>query len=144
MELIKQLDPERNYGDRTYEQVVREVEAGSLILKPGHSLPVIIDSRTKKTVSGTGRPPGKPAAVFSRGYIERQFARNAQRIWEAAFEGAVKNGDPRWGKLLFEYGIGKPKMDSGSASSAQDFLKILAAAAESSRRVDIHTEVIGE
>ena len=27
---------------------------------------------------------------------------------EAARKGAIEGGDPRWGKLLLEYGIGKP------------------------------------
>lgn len=133
MDLVSQLDPNRDYGSRTYEQVVAEVESGALILAPGKTLPVIRDAKTNHAVSGTGRPPGKPASVFSRAFIQKQFAKNAKEMWDAAFKYALE-GDARYAKLLFEYGMGAPQQARGDPTGAEDFLRILAAAAESTQR----------
>lgn len=136
-DLLAALDPQRDYGERTHAEVVAAVKAGELKLEPGASLPMIRDARTNRVVAGTGRPPGKPAAVFSRALIQRRFAQNAQAIWEAAFKHGIEEGDPRWGKLLFEYGMGAPQQNKGEGSGATEFLRILAAAAESSRQARI-------
>ena len=33
-ELVELIDPERDYGERSYEQVVTEVESGALVVIP--------------------------------------------------------------------------------------------------------------
>ena len=113
-DLIDRLDPARNYGPRTYEQVKSEVSRGLLVLEPGHSVPVIRDAASHKSVKGTGRPPGSSDTKVSRAYIERRFGNNKKAIWDAIFKGAVEEGDPRWGKLLLEYGLGKPMENSSN------------------------------
>lgn len=133
--LIDQLDPARDYGDRSYSEVVEQVKAGALILLPGRTVPVIKDKATGAVVKGTGQPPGRGAhAQFSRAYIQEKFANNAEAIWEAAFRGATEGedgvGDPRWAKLLFEYGIGAPLQDKGNEAGASEFMKVLAALAD--------------
>lgn len=134
--LIEALDPDRDYGDRTFPEVVSAVQSGSLALSPGQSVPVIRDTRTGLTVRGTGQPLGKGAhAAFSRAYIQEKFANNAQAIWDAAFKYGVEEGDPRWAKLLFEFGIGAPLQDKGNEAGATEFMKVLAALAEKSRAV---------
>lgn len=128
--LIAQLDPDRGYGERTYTDIVAAVESGELTLSPGQTLPVIKDTRTNQVVAGTGRPPGKGAhAAFSRAYIQEQFADSAPDIWKAIMAG-IMEGDPRWAKLALEYGIGAPLQDKGNEATATEFMKVLAALAE--------------
>ena len=56
-ELIQQLDPQRDYGVRTYEDVVREVREGQLFLKEGPThQPVISDTLSLIHISEPTRP----------------------------------------------------------------------------------------
>lgn len=57
-ELIARLDPERDYGERTFEQVINQVGDGRLFLEPGANLPVIKDTASGRMVRGSGRVPG--------------------------------------------------------------------------------------
>ena len=52
--LLAKLDPARNYGDRSFATVKREVKAGTLSLTKGANLPQIRDVATGLTVTGTG------------------------------------------------------------------------------------------
>lgn len=148
--LLDKLDPSRDYGDRTYDEVVEAVKSGELALSPGQTLPIIRDARTNKVVPGTGRPPGKGQhAAFNRAFIQEQFSNNAEEIWKAAFIGATTGHgdeapDPRWAKLLFEYGIGAPLQDKGNEAGASEFMKVLAALAERKTAVPREEYIEGE
>ncbi|KKM94387.1 hypothetical protein LCGC14_1198800 [marine sediment metagenome] len=65
-ELIERLDPDRNYGDRTFEQVVQEVRDGDLLLReaPNDNVLPIIYSKSGPIVKGTASTshPGANAA----------------------------------------------------------------------------------
>ena len=51
---ISRLDPDRNYGELDYEDVVRDVEAGTLRLEPGARFPGNQGRHTNRVVAGAG------------------------------------------------------------------------------------------
>ena len=133
--LISLLDPQRNYG-RPLDDVVSDIRAGLILISPGYRLPVLKDARTGAVVKGTSAGVRSGGAVkISRSFVEEKFERNKHRIWEAVLKGALGNpekgiaGDPRWGKLLFEYGMGKP-VETGAGMN-EAVMGLLARLAES-------------
>ena len=77
-ELIERLDPNRNYGVRTFEDVVSEVRAGTLSLHEGATaLPVIRDKTLNNVItkgSGVTRVPEKadnPRVQTKAVFLER-------------------------------------------------------------------------
>jgi hypothetical protein len=111
-ELIGSLDPRRDYGDRTYEEVVAHVRAGQLRLEPGRStLPVIRDPATNRPVKGTGQPPVPDDAEFPR-WGRRRFNERAAADFDAVYEALVQaatRGDVRAQKLFVETFLGRPR-----------------------------------
>ena len=84
-ELIDQLEEDRDYGKRTYKDVVKDVKGGALIIAEGKTLPVLKDATTGVTVSGTGAP----------------LKKNAQKSWQMQFnERAVSDFDAVYGSLV--------------------------------------------
>ena len=109
-DLLGLLDPDRNYGPRTYMKVLKEIDAGLLRLLPGNSLPMIFDTQTSKPVKGTGQPPrpdGETVQQFSRRWFMRHFVDDLPEFYQAAKTAAIK-GDVRALKLVLELGLGKP------------------------------------
>lgn len=110
-ELIQQLDPQRDYGVRTYEDVVREVREGQLFLKEGPThQPVISDTRGIR-VKGTGtaviQQPSEPRVHTKAVFLERAHS-DFEKVYESMIESAVK-GDVRAQKLFMELYVGRPK-----------------------------------
>ena len=66
--LIRKLDRHRDYGGRTYEIVIAEIESGELRISEGIQQPVLRDQQGKAIV-GTGRPITK--ASRRRGWTKR-------------------------------------------------------------------------
>lgn len=143
--LISTLDPQRNYG-RPFEDVVADIRGGRLLISPGSRLPILKDATTGVVVRGTGTGAKGNAVKISRSFIEEKFERNKHRIWEAVLTGALGNpekgiaGDPRWGKLLFEYGMGKPVETGAGMNEAVMGLLARLAEAQGTRRERV-TEV---
>lgn len=140
-ELIDQLDPARDYGERTLAEVKDAVRRGELILRPGMNLPVIVDAHTGKAVAGTGRPEGVSTRVINRSFVEKMLEERSEEFWEAAFRFAIA-GDAKWGKIIVDSGIGQAVQDKGGGSGAADFLKILRLAAEATSTARVSSEVV--
>lgn len=109
-DLLEALDPNRDYGDRTFEEVVEQVQAGALILLPGIGNPVIKDVATGKTVKGTGKviagEDSDKRRVIQSKFLERAEA-DFDEVYASIME-SVNKGDVRAMKLWVETVIGKP------------------------------------
>ena len=106
-ELIQQLDPKRDYGVRTYEDVVREVREGKLILKEGPTHQPLINDTRGLAVKGTGtwkiQQPSEPRIHTKAVFLERAhsdfeavlhwFALHARRAMGLAFCDPPMAGD---------------------------------------------------
>ena len=55
-ELVAKLDPNRDYGSRTFEQVREDIARGLIVIEDGPSLPILKDAFSKTVVKGSGRP----------------------------------------------------------------------------------------
>ena len=113
-ELIERLDPNRDYGVRTYEDVVREVRAGTLSLHEGATvLPVIRDKTMNNVItkgSGVTRVREKadnPRVQTKAVFLERAHG-DFESVYSAMVESAVK-GDVRAQKLFMELYVGRPR-----------------------------------
>lgn len=135
---IPTLDPDRDYGERTYEQVVEEVRAGKLTLLEGRfGLPRIVDAETGKTVKGTAMPPVS-GEVSPRDWGNARFRQLAAEHFETAWAQLVEGMDPshkaadKFHKLFWETFLGKP---GESRSQLLDAVaeKLLTAASSSSQ-----------
>ena len=121
-ELIEKLDPNRDYGKRTYTDIVREVEEGTLSLHVGPTaLPVIRNAADGVVVKGTGgqylhkaqdNPPIHTKAVF----LERAHS-DFEKVYESMIESATK-GDVRAQKLFMELYVGRPREASDAVDKA--------------------------
>ena len=123
--LIDLLDPNRSYGDRSYDDVVDAVEARKLRLEPGHNLPVIKDASTNLVVVGTGRPRQEvDARVWGRKLFEERAAGDFDEVYAAMVESA-KSGDVRAQKLFMEMYIGRPREASPNSGGADLLLEMM-------------------
>ena len=84
-DLLGQLDPERDYGDRTFAEIQGLVRPGALRLLPGDSLPVIQETATGRRVKGTGRPvQALPMNTVQELGVALKRERGQAREWFAA------------------------------------------------------------
>ena len=112
---IPSLDPSRDYGERTYEQVVDGVRAGTLVLLEGRAeLPRIVDAETMRAVKGSAQPP-LPGGKSPRDWGIARFQEWASEHHDQALEFLLKGMDPdknknahHYLKLYFEHYHGKP------------------------------------
>lgn len=135
--LIASLDPDRNYGERTYEQVVAEVRAGALNLSPGRfGIPRITDAQTNRAVAGTGQPPVAEGSS-PRDWGNARFRQLAAEHFETAWGQLVQGMHPdhksadKFHKIFWETFLGKPG-ESRSQLLDKVAETLLAAAASSS------------
>jgi hypothetical protein len=125
-DLIALLDKDRNYGDRTYDDVVREVIDGSLLLEPGHNLPVIKDARTRLAVKGSGRYVGTTGPQQEALAAFRRMALDDVPDAYAELRSGMKNGDPRFHKIYWENLIGKVGETRGGDEMAKAMQMLVA------------------
>lgn len=135
--LLDQLDPDRDYGDRSLDDVKREVRAGALLIKPsGTRHPLLSDASTGKRVTGSGGPPGGhiDAREWGRDWFFEFAVEELPGVAAAMVAAAkgfditgrpLKNGpDPRAQKLFIETFLGVPQRQSVSmpAEAFKDLL----------------------
>lgn len=92
--LIDQLDENRDYGSRTYEQVVEDVENGVLVIQPGYDHPVLSDLKGG-VVKGSGRAKKQQAVSDFTSAVRRLKELEGNRDW---FENTMKN--PYKGRMV--------------------------------------------
>lgn len=140
-DLISSLDPKRNYGIRTYEQVVQQVQQGLLVLAPGTGgIPVIRDSETKLMVQGTGAgvPTNLAPNEQSRRYFRENFVEHAPELFQAAYLAVMNKGDMKALELLLKYGVGDHREGGTDAGTkAVEMLFEMAKERGGTRRIEI-------
>ena len=112
-ELIARIDPDRDYGERTYTDIVREVhEATIAIVDNGVRHPILRDVQTKLPVKGSGPINVPEKTTQSRGNARAQFMLAAEQnfgeVYGAMIKSAIK-GDVRAQNLFMELYVGRPK-----------------------------------
>jgi len=113
-ELIAMLDPGRDYGERSYEQVIEEIEEGKLAILEGVRLPVVRSTETNLTVKGSGAYPGTGNRADWMKKEFEAYALDDFREWYDALKKAGMSGDVRAMKIYFEQTLGRPKEISNS------------------------------
>lgn len=130
-ELIAALDPLRNYGPRTYEEVVAQVRAGEIEIRVGKRVPVLLSAKTHMHVHGSGIALDQGSRVLSaasREYIRTRFNEDVEAWYEALYIAGVKNMDVKAMKLAFEFGAERPvegKDQGGAASVMMRMLEMM-------------------
>jgi hypothetical protein len=125
-DLITLLSPERDYGDRSYEDVVREVIDGTLVIEPGYGLPVIRDRKTNRTVKGTGRPANSQGPQHAALSAFRRLAiDDVDQAYEELRAG-MRAGDPRFHKIFWENLVGKVGETRGGDEMAKAMQMLVA------------------
>lgn len=141
--LIDKLDPHRDYGERTYEEVLSGIRSGAIIIREGNNLPQLVDAATGRAIKGTGVPVNNgenPQRVAMA-----RFRRMAQDDLDEAYaelRAGMKAGDPRCMKIYWELLIGRPGEAKGE-NSTSIMEKLLEAALEN-RTAVVEREVIIE
>jgi len=111
--LIELLDPNRDYGERSYEQVCEQVRKGELTIKPPvyNNMPVLRDpSANGRLVRGSGR--SHVSEVERDIQTKGRFLARAQEDFDAVYESLVDSatrGDVRAQKVFMEMFVGRPK-----------------------------------
>lgn len=145
--LIGNLDPTRDYGERSYEQVVAEVRAGALILRPGRfGLPMISDAATGMRIKGSSNPP-IPGELSPRDWSMAEFRRRAADNFDQAWKWLIKGMDPdtnknahQFHKIYWEQLIGKAGESRGQLMDA--VAVALLEAAKASRSSTVTADVL--
>lgn len=149
-ELLDSLDPDKDYGESTVEEVRHNVVSGNFSLAPGlNGRPIITNVRTGRRVKGTAAPPKREGesdrAWFQRRFNER-FAEDFDAVYDAQYENATgKKRDSRDIDNMMTRGGGRPSQQTSGASDAvAGLFKLLAEAAMSSKLtiIDVESEQI--
>ena len=126
-ELVQLLPLDRDYGERSYDDVVRGLRDGSLKATPGHRLPQLFDAKTNMKIKGTGTPIMEGASPHQR--IAAEFRSLAvddlEMVYGKIVEGIKKGNDPRWAKLFLEFTIGRVEAARGAGGDAEVISKLL-------------------
>ena len=119
-ELIEKLDPHRDYGERTYTDIVREVESGSVrISDNGPRMPILRDSSSGLPVKGSGAIFVPEKTNQSRSNARTQFMLEAEKDFQDVYQAMItsaKKGEVRAQKLFMELYVGRPKEVSEGAN----------------------------
>tara|TARA_R110002020_G_scaffold90405_4_gene220110 strand:- start:803 stop:1300 length:498 start_codon:yes stop_codon:yes gene_type:complete len=121
-ELIDKLDPNVDYGERSYEQVCDQIRNGTLTIKPiVYDRPIIRDPALNgRLVRGSGRLHSATLSAEKIETISRFLTRAAEdfdSVYEALTEAAVTKGDVRAQKVFMEMFIGRPKESTVTVNS---------------------------
>lgn len=111
-DLIQLLDPHRDYGDRSYKEVVESVRNGRITILPGTPTPILRDVGRGVTIKGTGAPlgvmkqgTGKKAWVT---IFEERGASDIDAVYDSLINSAM-TGDTKAQIYFFDRMFGKPR-----------------------------------
>jgi len=106
--LVDLLDPERDYGDRHFNEVLDGIYNGTLRIEPGNNLPMLKEVANGKTIKGTGRPPIKEKSHQQTAIDEfRSYALDDLPSAYLSLKKGMERGDPRYDKIFWELAVGK-------------------------------------
>jgi len=116
--LIEKLDPQRDYGERTYSEVVAGIRAGNIQIADGpDTLPVLrmqrVGDQFPSLIKGSGRnyvnkEPHKSTLAHTRQRFMEKAHEDFDDVYGALLV-AAKEGDVRAQKIFMEMYIGRPK-----------------------------------
>ena len=139
-DLVSRLDPARDYGDRTYEQVVQDVHAGNLVLSPGAGQqPLIQEVGSGIFVKGTGRRAGSQEFKYNQQEVSKLLSGYLPEVLPAFVEDLMEKRDPRMFKIYFERLMGNAGQAFNGAS-ADEVLEMMAKISGMSRSVPVDVE----
>ena len=105
--LISKLLPDRNYGERSYDEVVQDVKDGILTIHEGETIPILRDATTGLTVRGTGVPERKNTKQsWHERFVERAIS-DFPDVYDSLVRSA-HNGDSRALIYFFDRLMGSP------------------------------------
>jgi len=110
--LIEKLDPTRDYGDRSYKEVVDSVREGRLSIFPGTPTPILRDVGRGVTVKGTGAPlVVKQTDTRKKAWasiFEERGPSDADAVYDSLINSAM-TGDTKAQIYFFDRLFGKPR-----------------------------------
>ncbi len=129
-ELIGTLDPDVDYGEDGLDGTVAKIEQGLILIERGETRPVLKNAATGLMIRGTGQPLQLQTVTQVERELRQVFASAVQQNWDLIVESLIKiatvKEDVRAHKLLFEYGIGRPREAPAPENPRlADFLKMM-------------------
>lgn len=138
-DLISSLDPQRDYG-RPFEDVLRDVHEGALILSPGAGRqPLIQESGSGVFVKGTGRRPGSQEYKYNSQEVAKLLSAHLPEVLPAFIEDLMDKRDPRMFKIFFERVAGNAGQPFGGMA-ADEVVELMTRIAGMSQPVTIEAE----
>lgn len=127
-DLIALLDPTRNYGERTFEQVLAGIHDGSILIEPGQRLPMLFTAENHRSIKGTGQAPQDGVSNTQRA-LQRFRSLGLDDVDDAYAElrAGMKAGDPRFHKIYWENLLGKMGETKGGEAMAEAFKALITA-----------------
>jgi hypothetical protein len=134
-EMVAMLDPDRDYGERTFDDVVKAVRDGSISASPGHPVPMLRIGAM--SVKGSGAPVALANATKQRPWLAK-FEERASTDFDAVYESLLTsaiNGEVKAQMYFLDRLLGKPRetRDGGNSEMLSAFIGALAG----TRMVDI-------
>tara|TARA_B100001123_G_scaffold403419_1_gene491900 strand:- start:117 stop:578 length:462 start_codon:yes stop_codon:yes gene_type:complete len=117
-DLIELLDPNRDYGERTYDEVVGGIRAGKIRILPpsGSKHPILrntdVPSGIHPIIKGSGRVTTVEANTKNPPATKARFMARAVDDFDSVYESMIESatqGDVRAQKLFMEMFVGRPK-----------------------------------
>lgn len=132
-DLIAQLNPDRDYG-RPFEDVLRDVRDGALVLSPGAGRqPLIQEAGSGVFVKGTGRRPGSQEYKYNSQQVAQLLSAHLPEVLPAFIEDLMEKRDPRMFKIFFERVAGNAGQPFGGMEAGEvvEMMKVLAGMSDS-------------
>ncbi len=135
-ELVAKLDPDRDYGERSYQDILDGVSSGAIVIRPGNNLPQLWFNN--RTIKGTGQPPLN--GVSAQQKAVHRFRELGLDDVDWAYQNlrnGMSRGDPRYDKIWWEYMGGKMGESKGGEAMAEAFKALLSALEKPEQRTVI-------
>ena len=110
-DLTRQLDPDRDYGHRSFEEVVAGVHKGTLLLEEGLVVPVIRDATTGQVVKGTGQSIAEVDNIEGKRAWSHRFQQLGRHSFDELYEQLIdlcRSGNFKALEYFFNRMSGKP------------------------------------
>ena len=127
-EMINLLPLDRNYGDRSYDDVVRQLRSGELRAAPGHRIPQLFDAKTNRIVKGSGTPimtQGVTAHQKIAAEMRNMAVDDIEMVYHNLIDKIRRTEDPRWTKIFLEFTVGKVSEARGADGMADAINKLI-------------------
>ena len=121
-DLIALLDPAKDYGDRSYEEIVSGCRDGSIHIEPGHPTPILRHVGRGVSIKGTGAPlTVKNQGGEKKSWVtifEDRGATDVDAVYDALIASAT-GGDVKAQQYYFDRMLGKPRESRDTQNDSQ-------------------------